>query len=360
MRLQEGTLVLSCTRQTFYVVHIMNTTTIKASLLGVTLVCTMTLGAIADDAKSAAPSEPLPVRIDNSLNAVFGAHSGARAVHAKGVVLVGSFTPSAEARSITKAAFLQQIKAVPVTVRFSNGSGVPTVADTDPSALPRGFAVKYHLPNGSDMDTLAQSINFFPVPTGEEFANLFRAIAASGPHAPKPTALDTYLGAHPIARAFLAYRTLPAESYATLAYFGINSFKFTNDRGDIHYGRYLFRPRAGAHYLPANATADLSPNYLVDEITRRVRNGPVSFDFYVQIAAGDDDIRNPSVAWPVTRRMVKMGTILIRSTVADSAAVQKTLLYLPTSVPEGIEPADPMIAIRTAEYGVSFSHRLTR
>jgi catalase len=52
-----------------------------------------------------------------------------------------------------------------------------------------------------------------------------------------------------------------------------------------------------------------------------------------------------------------MGTVVIRSVVADTLTAQMTLLYLPTSVPDGIEPADPMIAIRTGEYGVSFGRR---
>jgi catalase len=70
-------------------------------------------------------------------------------------------------------------------------------------------------------------------------------------------------------------------------------------------------------------------------------------------------IKGPTIAWPMTRRLVKMGPVVIRSAVADTLTAQKKLLYLPTSVLDGIEPADPMIAIRSGEYGVSFGRRLS-
>jgi catalase len=302
-------------------------------------------------------SQPLPVRLDDDLNAVYGAHPGARAAHAKGVVLLGTFTPSPSAASITKATFLQRTSPVSVTIRFSNGSGVPTVNDNDPSATPHGIAIKYHLPGGTDMDTLAQSVDFFPARTGEEFATFLSAVAASGQSAKKPTALDRYLLSHPAAKAFLSFRTPPPVSFGTLTYFGINAFKFTDNKGAVRYGRYLFRPLAGAHFLPASAGAMLAPNYLVDEIVQRVKKGPVAFDFYVQIAGKGDDIANPTIPWPLTRQLVKLGTLTVRSSVPDSLAAQKTLLFLPTSVPDGIAPADPMIGVRTSEYGVSFGRR---
>jgi catalase len=152
------------------------------------------------------------------------------------------------------AAFLQHTTPVPVTIRFSNGSGVPTVSDNDPSATPHGFAIKYHLSDGTDMDTLAQSVDFFPARTGEDFATLLSAIAVSGPGAKKPAALDAYLAAHPIAKAFLTFTTPPPVSFGTLTYFGINAFKFTDSKGIVRYGRYLFRPWAGGvRYLPMSA-----------------------------------------------------------------------------------------------------------
>ena len=67
-----------------------------------------------------------------------GIHPGFRPAHAKGILLTGMFTPSPEAASYTRAPHIQQ-DSTPVTVRFSDFAGIPTVPDNDPRA--RALAV---------------------------------------------------------------------------------------------------------------------------------------------------------------------------------------------------------------------------
>jgi catalase len=43
--------------------------------------------------------------------------------------------------------------------------------------------------------------------------------------------------------------------------------------------------------------------------------------------------------------------------VADSQTAEKKLLFMPGALVPGIEPADPMIAARSASYIVSLSRR---
>lgn len=59
-----------------------------------------------------------------------GVHPGFRPAHAKGILLTGVFTPSAEAASLTRAPHTRR-NSTPVTVRFSNFAGIPTVPDND-------------------------------------------------------------------------------------------------------------------------------------------------------------------------------------------------------------------------------------
>jgi catalase len=59
---------------------------------------------------------------------------------------------------------------------------------------------------------------------------------ASGPAAVKPTALDGFLESHPVAKTFLTTQRTPV-SYATITYFGVNSFELTNARGESRYVR---------------------------------------------------------------------------------------------------------------------------
>ena len=99
------------------------------------------------------------------------------------------------------------------------------------------------------------------------------------------------------------------------------------------------------------------PNYLSEEIATRVARAPIQFDWYAQVAAAGDVIDNPSVAWPESRRLVKLGTISIERIAAEQGKTDKALLFLPARLPSGIEVADPMVAVRSAAYPISFGGR---
>ena len=303
-----------------------------------------------------APAKASASELVDALNGVFGKQPDARAVHAKGIVLEGSFTPSAQARSISKAIHLQD-KPVAATVRFSDFAGIPNIPDNDPLANPRGLAIKFHLPDGSDSDIVAHSFNGFPSATADDFRDLLNALAASGPKAPKPTALDAYLGAHPVAKTFLTTQKPAPVSFATVPFYGVNTFRFINAKGDVTFGRYQFIPVAGARYLAPEQVARKAPDYLQDEIVERVKQGPVKFRFLVQVAEKGDKIDDPSIAWPDSRKTVELGILSIDRPSPDTVAASKALLFIPGAVPAGIEPEDPMIALRSGSYPVSFARR---
>ena len=306
--------------------------------------------------EAAKPTTATPEQMVDAINGVFGKHPGARAVHAKGIVLEGVFTPNAAAAALSKAPHFQKA-AVPVTVRFSNFAGIPTLPDAEGLASPHGLAVKFHLSGGSETDIVGHSFNGFPTATTDEFRALLIALGASGPDAAKPTQLDAFLASHPIAKAFLTTPKPPPVSYATLPYYGVNSFKFTNASGVATFGRYQFQPVAGAQFLPAEQVAKADPDYLSKEIAERVKRGPVKLEMVVQASAPGDKIDDPSIAWPDSRRTVDVGTIEITKVVADNAAAERSLLFLPGALTAGIEAADPMIDARSAAYPVDFSRR---
>ncbi len=296
----------------------------------------------------------LPTHLVADLHTAFGTHLE-RAVHAKGVVLSGSFAPDPAAPKLTKAAMFARPMAV--TVRFSDFTGIPTIPDNIGDADPRGFAIKFGPLDNPAMDIVAHSFNGFPVRTGVEFGELMRAIGASGPGAAKPTAIDRFLGAHPAAATFLTTQKPPPASYATAAYFGVNAFTFTDAKGRKTAVRYRFVPLAGEQYLDAAARAAAGANYLAPEIKRRVATGPIRFAWFAQIAGSGDKLDDPTVAWPETRRLVKLGVITISRLSAYQVRDSKRLMFVPGTLPDGVVPADPMIDIRTAAYPVSFAER---
>src|SRR5436309_5601171 len=116
----------------------------------------------------------------DALDTLAGLHPGFRPAHAKGLMCSGTFTPSPEAVTLTLAPHASR-PSTPVTVRYSNSTGVPTIPDNDPGRSgPRGIAIRFHLAEHDHTDIVAHSTNGFPVRTGEEFVEFVRAAAAAG------------------------------------------------------------------------------------------------------------------------------------------------------------------------------------
>ncbi len=319
-------------------------------LLPCLLVTAFTLDNMIIQAR--AEDAPLAEQIVDALNKADGFYPGYRATHAKGLVAEGFFKPAPEAAKLSKASLFQGA-IIPATFRFSSGSGIPTIADGSPRANPHGLSVKYRLPDGSETDMVMNSRKFFPVATGEEFRDLELAIAASPAGAPKPTALEQFIATHPL----VAGRLPTPASLAEEQYNGLNAFIFTNDKGANQAVRYLAVPPT-VNYLSPEEAAKREPDFLFDEIRARLAKAPVTFELKVQLAGPDDPITDATKVWPSERMVVTLGTLTIEKMVADSENAQKTLLFLPGQVTDGIEAsADPLIDARDGAYAVSFSRR---
>ena len=306
----------------------------------------------AGEMPRAKPSTESPLSMVNALHTAFGEHH-ARAVHTKGVMLEGVFTPTREAAALTKAPAFSG-GPLPVTARFSLFAGVPDLPDNDDGASPAGFAFKIKASDGDDLDVEANQHGDFITATFDEFAVFLRAVGAAGKGDKAP--LESFLATHPHAKAFLGSRTYPA-SYAQATYFGINALKFTNAAGRSAFVRYRFTPHAPERYLSQEERKSAGSSYLGDEIVSRVRTERISFDWYAQIAGPGDRIDDPSTAWPATRKLVKLGTITLTRLPANPDEAQRTLLFLPGQPHPGIEAADPMLVMRNVAYPISLGQR---
>jgi catalase len=287
-----------------------------------------------------------------------GVHPGFRPVHAKGVLLAGAFTPSLEASSLTRAPHANRA-STPVTVRLSDSSGLPAVADNDPNlASPRGFAVRFHLAEHVHTDIIGHSHDGFPTRTPEEFLEFLRAAGASGPGAAKPSPIEIFLGAHPKALEFvIAPKPFPT-SFAREAFFGVNAFKFTNKDGASRFGRFRIRPDAGTEYLDAPAAAAKSANFLFDELRERIAKGPVKFNIVVQLAESGDTVDDATIHWPADRKELRFGTLVLTSEAANNAGEQQHIIFDPIPRVEGIDPSgDPLLETRADLYLLSGRRR---
>ncbi|HEY0257735.1 MAG TPA: catalase family peroxidase [Candidatus Methylacidiphilales bacterium] len=304
-----------------------------------------------------ASDESLHEQLVDALVALFGSHPGFRATHAKGIVLKGDFMPSPNAASLSRAAHFQGDR-IPVTVRFSNSTGLPTIPDGDPNASPRGLAIKFHLPGDAATDVLGHSFNGFPVGTAEEFLTFLRAVATTPPGAEPSDELKAFLSNHPQALAFAVTPKPAPVSFATISYFGVNAFRFINAAGDVKLGRYFIRPVAGEHYLTPETASTQPPDYLSEEIVARLSTGAAQFRLMIQIAAPGDPTHDASLSWPSDRQEVEAGLLSITETVPDSATLQRSLIFDPVRLTDGIELSDdPLPAVRSGVYSVSYRRR---
>lgn len=325
----------------------------KTKLLAASLIASASVG-LAASAPVAADDAPLTVQIVDALNKIYGAHPGYRANHAKGVVVEGHFKAAPGASKLSRAKLFDG-STIPVTVRFSDSGGLPTVPDGDPHANPHGMAIKYHLPSG-DTDMVIVSLKFFPVGTGEEFRDLLVAIGQTTADSPHPNPVEAFMGAHPQAPKALATAQTP-DSFADEEYYGINAFNFVDAAGNKQAVRYQMVPQKLVHLKPEDA-AKRKPDFLVADIGPRIAKKPVVFHLKAQLAAAGDQTKDGSQPWPDDRKVVELGTLTLDKAVPDSAAAEKKLLFMPTTLTDGIELTDdPLPQVRTGAYAVSFSRR---
>jgi catalase len=307
------------------------------------------------------PSDERVVALANELlkifDTMFGVHPGFRPAHAKGRMLTGAFAPAPGAEKLTRAPHVTRAQT-PVTVRFSDSTGLPLIPDFAPDANPRGMAIRFNLAEHVHTDIVSHSIDAFPARDGAEFIEFLKAAMASGPDVPSPKPVEVFLGSHPATLAFVqAPKPFPV-SFAQESFFAVTAFAFTNAAGEKKFGRYRILPEAGNAYLTDAQVAALAPNHHFDEIAERVGNGPVRFKIVVQVAGPGDITDNATVRWPESCELVELGTLELTGVVQDNLTEQKHIIFDPIPRVDGIEPsADPLLELRAAIYLLSGRRR---
>jgi catalase len=291
-----------------------------------------------------------PETLVDAIGKAAGSYPGHRAAHGKGVVLSGTFTPSEQARELTRAAHMQGDR-VRVTVRFSNGGANPESNDAE-IGDGRGMAVKFYLPDGSTSDIVGLSIPVFFVRTPEEFLAFTLARADSFEK------VGEFIGEHP-ATAQALQQILPAlgppRSYATVAYNSIHAFKLVNGDRDERWVRWRLVPEAGVELLPEEERGSADPNFLQTEILERV---PVRFTLVARIGAADAVTDDPTVTWSEDLETVAMGVVELTGPETERETGDDVMVMDPTRVTDGIECSDdPILHVRSHAYSVSVERR---
>lgn len=308
------------------------------------------------------PNDEKILKLSNDLiqmfETLFGQYPGFRPAHAKGIMLSGKFTPTRDAASLSRAPHFNR-PSTPVTLRFSNSTGIPAISDKDPNADPRGIAIRFNLAEHVHTDIVAHSTDGFPTHTGEEFLEFLRTVAASSDQTkPHPWPIEVFLGSHPAALAWVQTPKPAPSSFARETYFGVTAMRLINQAGEGRYGRYRIIPEAGNDHLNPETLTSKAADYLFKEIAERMVKSSVRFKIAAQLAHEGDVVDNATVRWPDERTVIDLGEIELTALVPDNAHEQQHIIFDPIPRVDGIEPSDdPLLELRAAVYLISGRRR---
>ena len=297
-------------------------------------------------------------RLVDAANAVFGAHPGWRALHAKGSWARGTFTATAEAASLSRAEHLRG-DPIEALARFSNASGNPEAHDAERDG--RGLAVKLRF-DGGETDILTTTSPTFITRTPEQFLKLMslrRPDRETGQ--PDMEKLGAFFGAHPESQTAVQAVVMrePLASFATATYYSPHAFALVDADGARSWVRYRWRPEAGERRMSDDDAQARGRDYLHDELADRLRAETIAFELCLQLAEGDDPLDDPTAVWPEERRLVVAGRLDLIELVDDPERDGHIDVFDPTRIVDGIELSeDPVLLARPHAYSVSAHRRL--
>ncbi len=322
--------------------------------------------------------------IDGIIAAFPGHDPGTRPIHAPGITATGWFEASPVAPIYTDAAHFDGSK-VPVTVRFSNGTGYPREPDTAP--VVRGMSVRFHMGDVTpdeygllhgtiETDMVCMGIPVFFIRTADMFLELTRAAVPNPvpvkplwrkvqdafflrtplrPPKPGEKEMTDFANRYPPARLAVIMNNNPfvPESYTTCTYRPVHAFVLTQGE-ERRYARFAWEPVAGVR----SASADVQPNFLRRELRDRLAAGPAEFVLRMQTAEQGDDTADPTREWTkASRKRVLMGHLWVDAIAADQLAAERQV-YDPTSLVPGIEVSDDeILRVRSEVYKRSWERR---
>ena len=294
-----------------------------------------------------------PAKVVDALAPPTGPALGHRRNHAKGICFLGSFEANGAGSALSKAQVLAK-GTYPVVGRFNLATPNPGVPDGEVRV--RGFGLEIEPADGQQWRMALIDPPVFPVSTPQGFYDL---LVASG-RTDDPDAMKTFAAAHPEIGAFGTWaKSAPyTPSYAEERYNSLDSFVFTDGAGSDHIVRWSFVPAAQPEAISVDELKARGPDYLEDEITKRVSASPQRWDLVIAVAEAGDPTADPSKAWPDGRRTVRAGTLTVDKVVPEADGPCREINYDPTVLPDGMRTSDdPFPAARSAAYAVSYNRR---
>ncbi len=291
-----------------------------------------------------------------------------RIVHARGSAAHGFFEVTNPIPQFTKAGFLSQKgKRTPVFTRFSTVAGERGSTDLPRDA--RGFSVKFYTEEGN-YDLVSNNIPVFFIQDAMKFPDLVHAIKPE-PHNDIPQASaahDTFWdfislmpeSMHMIFWA-MSDRAIP-RSYRMMEGFGVHTFKFINDRDQMHFVKFHWKPKLGVHGVlwdEAQKISGKNPDFHRQDLWEAIDQGHFpEWDLGVQIVPEADehkfdfDLLDPTKIIPEELVPVQVvGRMVLNRNPDNFFAETEQVAFHPGHVVPGIDLSnDPLLQGRLFSY----------
>jgi len=298
------------------------------------------------------PQRLTPDKMVDALKPPTGEPLGHRRNHAKGICFTGVFEANGAGTALSHAQVFTRGQ-YPVVGRFNLGTADPNAPDA--TVRVRGMGLRISTPDGQEWRSAMIDPPIFPVSTPQAFYELLLASASKDPNAMK-----TFAAARPEFAAFGAWATSGpwTGSYAEERYNGLNSFVFTDSSGAERTVRWSLLPAAQPMSVSPDDLAKRGPDFLEQEITERLRGGPLRWTMVVTVANPGDPTADPSKAWPEDRRTVEVGTLTVEQIEPERNGPCRDINFDPTVLPSGMRTSDdPFPAARSSVYAKSYDLR---
>ncbi len=283
----------------------------------------------------------------------------ARPSGAKGQCWQGTFTPTVEAKALSKSPVFTKVS--PVIARFSVGGGNPKVAD-GARGVNRGFSFRIDAGGTGQTEFVMVNapINFVKSPTqmlaflqarvpgadGKPDADKIKAFTDANP---ETTGQGKYLAGKPI-----------AGSWVGTSYWGIHPYTLTSSVGTKQIVKFRMVPLAGEIGLTDDEAKAKPADYLVADLSSRIAaKTPAGFEMVAMIGKPGDEKTNATQLWDNEdkRPQVKLGTLAI--TALEKNETCDSTIFDPTNLAEGLSGPtdDPLFTARQPAYAISIGNR---
>lgn len=289
-------------------------------------------------------------KVVNSFEQLFGITEGQRRNHTKGFCFVGEFIPKKNSgiELYSKSVIFTNISSV--IGRLSHKGGNYFSADNKPAEYGLGLSMTTALAEKHNMSM--NTLDFFPVATPEEFAELMLAKVNGGEAIKAFKAKNESLQHF---KAHMAKKTKTLRPYEASTFNSINSFYLVNHKGGKTAVRWSFVPVQSQGIV-------LTPkqDFFFDNMQKNLQTHGIEWHMVITLANADDEINNPAIAWQGQHKKLVVATLKVTSIEQGNSAQCQQINYDPMVLSAGFQPSDdPLLKARQNAYAISFARRLS-